>query len=95
MIIAACRIQLSLPGCSSLKEKRGRLKPVLARLPKEFNVAVAEVGHQDVWQSAEVAAVTVVPEDAGHAHSHLTALLGFLERHFPDVEVVDAQIELR
>jgi hypothetical protein len=95
MIIGACRVRLDLPGCSSLKEKRGRLKPLLARLPKEFNVAVAETDLQDVWQSAEIALVTVAAGDAGLIHARLDAMLHWLETHAPDAEVVDAVVELR
>jgi uncharacterized protein YlxP (DUF503 family) len=95
MVIGACRIKLYLPGCASLKEKRGRLKPLLARLPKEFNVAVAEVGLNDVWQSAEIAAVTVANGDAGFVQSELQTVTKWIERNFPDLEVEDASIELR
>src|SRR3970040_243896 len=64
MIIGACTIRLHLPGVRSLKEKRGRLRPLLARLPKECNLAAAETGLQDVWQSAEIGLVTVSNDDA-------------------------------
>ena len=95
MVIGACRVRLYLPGCRSLKEKRGRLKPLLARLPREFNVAVAEVGLQDIWQSAEIALVTVAAGEAGLVEAHLQAMLAWLERPAADYEVVDAALELR
>lgn len=95
MVIGASRVRLHLPGCASLKEKRGRLKPLLARLPREFNLAVAEVGLNDVWQSAEIALVTVVNGDAGLAHSLLERAIAWIEPHYPDVLVVESEIELR
>lgn len=95
MIIGACRLRLHLPGCASLKEKRSRLKPLLARLPKEFNVAVAEVGLHDIWQSAELALVTVVYDDPGFVQASLETMVRWVEHHAPDVEVVMAPIELR
>lgn len=95
MVIGACRVSLALPGCGSLKEKRSRLKPLLARLPREFNVAVAEVGLQDTWQSAEIALVTVAGAGAGLVESRLEAMLRWLETHGGDAEVVAADIELR
>lgn len=88
-------MRLHLPGCSSLKEKRGRLKPLLARLPKEFNVAVAEIGLNDVWQSAEIALVTVANGDTGWIHAQLESMVKWIEHHYPDLEVVDAPIEMR
>jgi hypothetical protein len=96
MILGACRVKLHLPGCASLKEKRGRLKPLLARLPKEFNVAVAEVGLNDVWQSAEIALVTVANRDSGFVHAELQTMVRWIEQHYGgEVEVEDAQIEMR
>lgn len=43
----------------SLKEKRAILQKLLSRLRARFNVAVAELDHQDAWQRATVAVVTV------------------------------------
>jgi uncharacterized protein len=94
MIIGICRILLHLPGCASLKEKRSRIKPLLARLHREFNVAAAEIGLQDMWQSAEVAVVNVSNESA-HVQAQLEAIPGWLERHFPTVMVEGHQIEQR
>jgi uncharacterized protein len=51
--------ELHLPGCHSLKEKRGTLKPLSAALRQRFNLSVAETGHQDLWQRAEIACAVV------------------------------------
>ncbi len=51
--------ELELPGCHSLKEKRSTIAPVLARLRQRLNVSVAETGHQDAWQRAELACAAV------------------------------------
>ena len=94
MIIGACTLRLHLPGTTSLKEKRSRLKPLLARLPREFNLAVAETNLQDVWQSAEIGLVTIANE-AGFVQSVLEKSVHWIEHHFPEVEVEDYRIELR
>jgi uncharacterized protein len=52
-------LELEIFGAQSLKEKRFILKSLLDRLPNQFNVSVAEVGHQDLWQRSEIAVVTV------------------------------------
>ena len=49
-MLATLTIHLHLPTCGSLKEKRGRIKPLIARLHREFNVSVAEMDLQDKWQ---------------------------------------------
>jgi hypothetical protein len=59
MIIAVQTWDLHLPGCHSLKEKRGLLKPLAATLRRSLNVSVAETGHQDLWQRAEIACAVV------------------------------------
>ncbi|MBM4423817.1 MAG: DUF503 domain-containing protein [Chloroflexi bacterium] len=94
MIIGACAVRLHLPGALSLKEKRGRIKPILARLPKEFNLAAAEIDLQDVWQTAEIGLVTV-SNDAGLAQSLLEKSVRWIEHNAPDVEVEDYRIEIR
>ncbi len=50
---------LHLEGCQSLKDKRSVLQPLKAELRRKLNVAVAEVGHQDLWQRATLACITV------------------------------------
>ena len=94
MVIVACQLKLHLPGCASLKEKRGLVKPLLARLHREFDVAAAEVEHQDVWQTA-VLAVVAVGNDAAHLEAELQGIVRWVERNRPEVEVVDAQFEHR
>jgi uncharacterized protein len=51
--------ELHLPGCHSLKDKRGILRPLTAALRQQLNVSVAETGHQDLWQRAEIACAAV------------------------------------
>lgn len=90
--ITLLTIKMILPGCSSLKEKRGRIKPILHRLHKEFNVSVAEIGLHDIWQSTVIACV-VLSTDSDHNSSLLNHLLIFLEDHFTDVQVLEHHIE--
>jgi uncharacterized protein len=59
-----CRVgvltfELRLEHSHSLKDKRQVVKSLKDRLRARFNVAVAEIGSQETWQRAVVAAVTV------------------------------------
>jgi uncharacterized protein len=94
VIVTACVVRLHLPGSDSLKAKRGVLKSLLARLRREFNLAAAETGLHDVWQSAEIALVTV-STDAGYAEGLLARAIQWIETQRPDIDVVDTQIEVR
>lgn len=93
MVIGCCTIELHVPGASSLKDKRSVLKGVIHRIRREFNVSIAEVDDQDVLQSAVLGVVTV-STDSGHAHSQLTHVVNWIERHRLDAELVDYQIEM-
>ncbi|MBU0702826.1 MAG: DUF503 domain-containing protein [Chloroflexi bacterium] len=93
MIIGACKVELHLPGNGSLKGKRSLLKPLLARLRREFNLAAAEVARNDAWQAAEIALVTVA-NDPGRAHVVLEQAVRWIETHHPQVQVVDWEIEI-
>jgi hypothetical protein len=92
MVIAVCTIELEIPMAASLKDKRQVIRSVSARLRREFNVAVAEVGQQDAWQTAIMAAVTV-SSDKNYAHGLLTRLVQWIENSRLDCELVDYRIE--
>ena len=59
MTIGLCTLELYLPGCQSLKEKRRLLRRVKDRLRSRFNIAIAEVDYQELWQRASLTAVSV------------------------------------
>jgi hypothetical protein len=94
MIVGACTIQLYLPGAHSLKDKRSVIRPLMNQLRRRFEVAAAEVDHQDLWQSAEIAIVTVANE-AGHVYVILERAIHWIEDSYRQVEVVDWTTELR
>ena len=85
-------LYLSLPGCASLKEKRGRLKPLLHRLHREFNVSVAEMDRQDMWQEAVVVCGMVANERI-HLEQSLQAVLRWVESRWADGTVLDNRLE--
>jgi len=81
MVVALLSVEMFLPGARSLKDKRMVLRRVKDRLAK-FNVAVAEVEHQDLWQRAGLGIVTVAVSDE-HADRELTAVVDEIERVEP------------
>ncbi|MBN1148678.1 MAG: DUF503 domain-containing protein [Anaerolineales bacterium] len=93
MSLGLLTLHIYLPGCASLKEKRGRLKPLLARLHREFKVSAAEVDFQDVWQNA-VIAIALVSNDNGHTQRVLQRVVAWVESSWPDVELVEDRLEL-
>ena len=92
-MLAALTIHLHLPACTSLKEKRGRIKPLISRLRREFNISVAEMDLQDQWQEAVIGCAMI-----GNGHAHLEAALQavatWVEANWPDGMVVEQKIEI-
>jgi hypothetical protein len=93
MPVGLLTLELHLPGCSSLKEKRSRLKPLLARLHREFNISAAEIDRQDAWQETLIACA-LVGNSTGHVQRSLQAVVKWVEEFWPDVELADDRIEI-
>jgi uncharacterized protein YlxP (DUF503 family) len=66
--IGVLTLEIRLEYSHSLKEKRHVVQSLKDRLRRKFNVAVAEIDYQDLWQRALVAAVTV---SGDHARAQL------------------------
>lgn len=92
-MISLLTLHLSIPGCASLKEKRGRLKPLLHRLQREFNVSVAEMDLQDMWQEA-VVTCGMVGNDRVHLEQSLQAVARWVENNWPEGAVLDDSLEI-
>lgn len=76
----------------SLKGKRRILRSIKDRLRSQFNVSVAEVDHQDLWQKAELA-IALAAADRDYADKVMQTILGKVESwHL--AEVIDVQMEI-
>jgi uncharacterized protein len=62
--VGVLTLELHIEGALSLKDKRHTVKSLKDRLRAKFNVAVAEIGYQDLWQRSLVSAVTVSGDHA-------------------------------
>ncbi len=91
-MLATLTIHLYLPACSSLKEKRGRIKPLLSRLHREFNLSVAEIDLQDKWTET-VITCAMVNSDAVVLRQSLQAVEKWVEANWTDGDVMDSKIE--
>jgi len=90
MVVALLSIECHLPAARSLKDKRMVLQSVKGRL-RNLNVSVAEVEHQDLWQRAGIAVVTVAANEE-LAEKALNGVLDDIERHEPGL-VTRSEIE--
>ncbi|MGE5127386.1 MAG: DUF503 domain-containing protein [Betaproteobacteria bacterium] len=92
MVIGLLTLELHFPGAQSLKDKRQALRSLEQRLRNRHNVALAEVDHQDLWQRATLAVVSV-NTDQVHLERALGAVAGEAATA-REIELVDQQLEL-
>jgi len=78
VVIGSLVINLLVPESHSLKEKRQVVRSIVSRLRQSFNVAVAEVEDQDLWQVATLG-VVCVSGDSRHADEMCQKVVRFLE----------------
>jgi uncharacterized protein YlxP (DUF503 family) len=90
--VALGLVELHLPDVDSLKGKRHALKGLKERVRARFEVSVAEVGHQDVWQRATLA-VAYVSADGRHANEVVSKAMDFIEEHV-EGRVLDTSVEV-
>ena len=93
MHIGVCRIMLHLPDSASLKDKRRVARSLSARIRNTFNVAVAEVADQELWQRLTLA-VCCVSTDSAHANGMVSKVVSFIEESRQDLELLDYQTEI-
>ena len=93
MHIGVCRISLYLPGSHSLKVKRQASRSLISRIRNQFNVSVAEVEDNDLWQRLTLG-ISCVSNDAGHANESLSRVITFVETARDDMEVLDYETEI-
>ena len=92
MTIGFCHIDLYLPECASLKQKRSVLKSVMARTRNKFNISVSELGDNDRWQRAQLGVATVA-NNSRYANQVLSKVVNLIERE-DRLIVVDYSLEL-
>src|ERR687886_813225 len=93
MHVGLARVELHMAENSSLKGKRMVVKSVIQRVRNRFNVAVAEVDTQDVWQVATLG-IACLSDDPRHANEVLSKVLAFIEAERLDAEVGEVEMEL-
>jgi uncharacterized protein len=79
MPVGLLTLELHIPDAQSLKEKRQVVRSLKDRLRREFNVAVAELDHHDVWQRSVIGVVTLSNEEK-HVQESLRKVLDAADR---------------
>jgi len=93
MHIGVCRIELRLPENLSLKGKRRVVKSITTRVRSKFNVSVAEVDHQNLWQLATLG-ICCVSNDKRYINEVLSKVVDFVANGRFEVEMLNYEIEI-
>jgi len=93
MVTAIARVEFTLEGCRSLKDKRQIVRRLIERARARFQISVAEVEDQDLWNRT-VLGLAYVSAGGGHAREVMDKAVQWLGTASAEAEMVDAQIEL-
>jgi uncharacterized protein YlxP (DUF503 family) len=92
MVVGLASIDIHIPESGSLKNKRHFLKGIKDRLRNKFNVSVAEVGHNDLWQRTTIG-VSVVANDKKFANRVLSQVVEHINKE-NEIQILDYSIEI-
>jgi uncharacterized protein YlxP (DUF503 family) len=88
-----CPGTLRLPENHSLKGKRQVVKSITSRVAGKFNVSVAEVSDQNLWQITAIG-FSCVSNDGRHANEMLSKVVDFIAQSHFEAELLDYEIEI-
>ena len=93
MPVGLIHCKILIPDCRSLKEKRGRLKPLLYKIHKKFNVSVSEMDDLDLWNQTSISCAVITNK---HVFSEklLQNIVSFIEEDFQDLQIINYEIEI-
>ena len=93
MHVGICRVILRLPENSSLKGKRQVMRSLSARVRSRFNVSIAEIEDNHLWQVLTLG-IGCVSNDPRHANEVLSRVVQYIEKSKGDAELLDYQLEV-
>ena len=90
-MVLYCEIDLRIPMAQSLKDKRSIIKSLQEKLRNKFNIAISELGNNDLWKRTKLGVVTV-SNDIKHSDRVFQKVIDFIEE-FYQVQVINYDIE--
>jgi uncharacterized protein YlxP (DUF503 family) len=92
MFVGVLRLVLFMPSPGSLKSKRHLLRSAIDRVRARFNVSIAEVAENDLWQRS-VLGVTAVGNDHAFVTETLDKVAGLVaSAHGGQILVTDRSL---
>lgn len=91
LIVGLLTVDLYLPGCTSLKEKRSVIRSLKEKLSHKFNISIAEVAFMDKWQRARIG-IAQVGNDQKYLRKSLDTVFAIIDAN-PAAEVTEHLVE--
>ncbi len=88
-----CRIKLHISQSQSLKDKRRIVKSINSRLRSQYNISIAEVDDQDLWQLVTLG-IACVSNNNQHVDETLAKVMNFIVNNYPELEIIEHQTEI-
>lgn len=93
MHVALCRVSLRLHGSRSLKQKRQISASIIPRIRRRFNVAIAEIDDNNLWQRLTLG-ISFVSNDSRHVNEVISKVLDHIIEIKGEVELLDHDLEM-
>lgn len=92
MIIGICHLDVIIPENHSLKGKRQVVKKIIDRVRNRFNISIAEVGDNELWQRSQLG-LSLVGNDRRFVNSYLDRVVNFIEA-MNIVDIAHSELEI-
>jgi len=92
IFVGICQVELLLHDAQSLKEKRFVLNSLKARISNKFNVSIAEVDQNDLWQRATIG-MALVANERKFVDEVFSKIMNMLDGE-SQLEVIKHQLEV-
>lgn len=92
MLIGVCKVIISIPESFSLKEKRKVKRSIVDKVRAKFNVSIAEVDSQDIWNEL-VLGISIVSTESKHIYEVMSEVIKVIEDH-KEAEIIDYEIDI-
>jgi uncharacterized protein YlxP (DUF503 family) len=93
MNVGVCKLKLRLAENLSLKGKRQVIKPIIALIKNKYNVSIAEVEDNDLWQIATLG-ICFISNDAKYTDEVIASIINFINSGRFEVEIINQEVEI-
>ncbi len=93
MVLGIGQLSIHIPESHSLKDKRRVVRSIVQRVRSRFDVAIAEVDDQEVWQTATIGIVSL-SNSGRHADEVLQHVISFVEQNLQSGYLSDVNTEI-